>query len=156
MTYSCTGSAIKRGMPLGRHRAVGELPSPPWAWAAMLSSCTFRYSRVSRACCAGPHALVGSNLIAWPRRRGLMASHWPFQLGYFASSAAPAPPIVSTSAAANTNAAVELRYDMSIPPLRLSDRLVAIDANIHATMNRIHRRSGAWNDVTGSIPLPPA
>src|SRR5260221_14070073 len=82
----------------------------------MLSSWTFRYSDVSGACCAGPHALVGSNFIAWPPRRGLMASHWPFQLGYFASSAARAPPIVSMSAAANANAPVELRYNMSILP----------------------------------------
>src|SRR5712671_7908105 len=103
----------------------------------MLSSWTFWYSGVSGACCAGPHALVGSNLIAWPPRRGLMTSHWPFQLGYFASSAARAPPIVSISAAANANALAELRYDITYPPLRC--RLLDRDRrNIHAAADRIH------------------
>src|SRR5712671_2951254 len=93
----------------------------------MLSSWTFWYSGVSGACCAGPHALVGSNLIAWPPRRGLMTSHWPFQLGYFASSAARAPPIGSISVTANANAPAELRYDIHILP-RVIACLIAIDA----------------------------
>src|SRR6516165_11341523 len=101
----------------------------------MLSSWTCRYSGVSGACCAGPHALVGSNLIAWPPRRGLMGSHWPFQLGYLASSAACAAPMVTTSAAANANAPVELRYDISILPCGLLDR---DRRNIHAAASRIH------------------
>jgi hypothetical protein len=57
----------------------------------------------SAACCAGPKALFGSNLTLWPPRRGLMVSHWPFQLGYFASLAACAPPTITISAAAATN-----------------------------------------------------
>src|SRR6202049_5139768 len=97
----------------------------------MLSSSTFRYSGVSGACCAGPHGLVGSNLIAWPPRRGLTVSHWPFQLGYFASSAARATPIVSASAAASANAqknaALELRCNMVILPA-LPACLIAMDA----------------------------
>src|SRR5260370_2574802 len=118
----------------------------------MLSSWTFWYSDVSGACCAGPHALVGSNLIAWPPRRGLIGSHWPFQLGYFASSAARAPPIDSISATANAHAPVELRYDIKYPPprCRLLDRN---RRNIHATANRIHRRRGAWNVPGGFSPL---
>src|SRR5712671_662319 len=95
----------------------------------MLSSWTFWYSGVSGACCAGPHALVGSNLIAWPPRRGLMTSHWPFQLGYFASSAARAPPIVSISAAANANAPVKPWYDMRRLPCVVAC-LIAIDATL--------------------------
>src|SRR5437660_5337448 len=95
----------------------------------MLSSWTFRYSGVSGACCAGPHALVGSNLIAWPPRRGLIGSHWPFQLGYFASSAARAPPIDSISATANANAPAELRYDIKYILPCVVACLIAIDAN---------------------------
>src|SRR6266851_5983006 len=93
----------------------------------MLSSWTFRYSGVSGACCAGPQALVGSNLIAWPPKRGLMASHSPFQLGYFASSAACAPPIIAIIAAANAKAAVELRYTISFLPCMIVC-LIAMDA----------------------------
>src|SRR5260370_33259653 len=92
----------------------------------MLSSWTFWYSDVSGACCAGPHALVGSNLIAWPPRRGLIGSHWPFQFGYFASSAARAPPIDSISAMANANAPVELWYDIHVLPCAVAC-LIAID-----------------------------
>src|SRR6266700_5445736 len=96
----------------------------------MLSSWTFWYSGVSGACCAGPQALVGSNLITWPPRRGLMVSHWPLQLGYFASSAACAPPIVAVSAAANANAPVKLGYDMlSLPAFRIAC-LIAIGATL--------------------------
>jgi hypothetical protein len=43
-----------------------------------------------------------------------MAIHWPFQLGYFGSSAARAPPIVAASTAASTNAPVELAHHMTI------------------------------------------
>src|ERR1700724_2294002 len=96
----------------------------------MLSSRTFWYSGVSGACCAGPHGLVGSNLIAWPPRRGLTVSHWPFQLGYFASSAARATPIVAvTAASANApkNTALEVRCNMVILPA-LSACLIAMDA----------------------------
>src|SRR6266852_4760600 len=93
----------------------------------MLSSWTFRYSGVSGACCAGPHALVGSNLIAWPPRRGLMGSHWPLQLGYFASSAACARPMVTNTATANANARAKLRYDIKSPPCVVAC-LIAIDA----------------------------
>src|SRR5260370_1434933 len=93
----------------------------------MLSSWTFWSSDVSGACCAGPHALVGSNLIAWPPRRGLIGSHWPFQFGYFASSAARAPPIDSISAMANANAPVELWYDIHVLPCVVAC-LIAIDA----------------------------
>ena len=50
-------------------------------------------------------------------------THWPFQLGYFASSAARAPPIVTIIAVASARAPVELRYDMSSPPCIFSNRL---------------------------------
>src|SRR5262249_14839955 len=38
----------------------------------------------------------------WPPNGGLMASHWPFQLGYFASSHARATPVGNDSAARRT------------------------------------------------------
>src|SRR5579863_809575 len=69
----------------------------------MLSSWTFWYSGVSGACWAGPNGLLGSNLTPWPPSRGLIASHWPFQFGYFGASAACAAPIDAITAA-NTNA----------------------------------------------------
>src|SRR5438477_10601710 len=80
----------------------------------MLSSKTFWYSGVSGASCAGPEALVGSNFMIWllAPRGGLIAFHSPFQLGYFASSAARAPPIAVISAAASARIPVELRYNM--------------------------------------------
>src|SRR5580700_4683835 len=109
--YSIVGVDIMLGMPPGMHLAWSrKLPCPPLAWSAMLSSWIFLYSGVSGASCAGPKALYGSNLIDWPPRRGLTVSHWPLQLGYFASAAcAPlvAPPMVIISAAASANAPVE-------------------------------------------------
>src|SRR5258707_12746100 len=69
----------------------------------MLSSRTFLYSGVNGACCAGPAALVGSNFTGdWPPNGGLMASHWPFQFGYFASSHARASAVGNDSAARRT------------------------------------------------------
>jgi hypothetical protein len=41
-----------------------------------------------------------------------MAIHWPFQLGYFGSSAARAPHAAAIRLAASANLQVELRYDM--------------------------------------------
>src|SRR5262249_32283268 len=118
--------------------------------SAMLSSWTFLYSGVSGACCAGPHALVGSNLIAWPPKRGLMGSHWPFQLGYFASSAARAPPIDSISATANANAPVELRYAIHVLPCVVAG-LIAIDAR--HSRDRRQDTPKAWRrERSGLLP----
>src|SRR5258708_19005797 len=58
-----------------------------------------------------------------------MATHCPFQLGYFASSAARAPPIVAASTAANTNTPAELPYSMMNLPA-WSRVLIALDALI--------------------------
>src|ERR1700674_5510629 len=144
--YSCAGADIMLGMPPGMHFAwSAKLPCPLLAWSAMLSSWIFWYSGVSGACCAGPKALVGSNFTRWPPRRGLIASHWPFQLGYFASLAACTPPIVTNSAAASANAPVELPYNIMLLP-ELSDSLLDRDG-IHLK-TRIHRLRRVWNDST--------
>src|ERR1700681_1010542 len=121
MMYASVGTDIMLGMPPGMHMAWSrKLPCPPWAWSAMLSSWIFLYSGVSGASCAGPKGLYGSNLIDWPPRRGLTVSHWPLQLGYFASAAcAPltiAVDAVPISAAASAATPVELPYDMIILP----------------------------------------
>src|SRR6266700_1575544 len=98
----------------------------------MLSSRTFWYSGVSGACCAGPQALFGSYFITWPPRRRLMACHWPFQFGYFASSAARTPPIVMVNAAASAIAAgpMELWFDMALLPAVRLFCLIAMGQNI--------------------------
>src|ERR1700722_11189347 len=125
----------------------------------MLSSWTFWYSGVSGACWARPHALVGSNLMAWPPRRGLMTSHWPFQLGYFASSAALAPAVIISAAASATTTAfapVELRSNMKSLLAFLRIALVGRDKRpTAATASRIHRRHGAGNGGLGFTPISP-
>src|SRR6202521_3139440 len=142
--YSCAGADIMLGMPPGMHFAwSAKLPCPLLAWSAMLSSWIFWYSGVSGACCAGPNALVGSNFTPCPPRRGLIASHWPFQLGYFASLAARAPPIVIISAAASTNVPVELRYNMIFLPAFSDSFLMAMDATFSS--NRIYHLHRTWN-----------
>src|SRR5262249_62283462 len=91
----------------------------------MLSSSTFWYSGVSGASWARPQALVGSNLMACPPRRGLMASHCPFQLGYFISAAASKLTgrvvAIEAGASAPTNASArdpaERRCDLLLLPL---------------------------------------
>src|ERR1700722_1364314 len=114
----------------------------------MLSSWTFWYSGVSGACCARPHALVGSYLMAWPPRRGLMTSHWPLQLGYFASSAALTADVVVSaiaSAAANATAPVMRRSNM-ISLLRFAFLLRDRDErDVCPRRDRIHRLHAVWN-----------
>src|SRR5580704_427509 len=99
-----------------------KLPCPPLAWSAMLSSWIFWYSGVNGACWAGPNALVGSYLTPWPPSRGLIGSHWPFQLGYFISAAGA--PTVAVSAAASTSAPIELplRHDIAVSPCTAEGR----------------------------------
>src|SRR5262245_55567111 len=76
----------------------------------MLSSSTFWYSGVSGACWPGPQGLVGSKVTRWPPRPGVMIRfHWPFQLGYFASSACAAPSVMVSAVAI---AMAELRSGM--------------------------------------------
>src|SRR5450432_1467712 len=64
--------------------------------------------------------------------RGLTVSHWPFKLGYFAPSAARAPPIVSISAAAAANTPVELPHNMMVLPALSVLCLVPNGRNSHA------------------------
>src|SRR5436190_6035746 len=62
-----------------------------------------------------------------------MVNHWPFQLGYLASSAACASPIATISAATNASAHVkrrykaELRYNMIVLPALSGSVLIAMD-----------------------------
>src|SRR5580700_1317364 len=113
-----------------------KLPWPPRAWSAMLSWWTFWYSGVSGACCAGPNALFGSNFTPWPPSLGLIASHWPFQLGYFKPSAACALPTVTISAAASANTPAELAYVMIILPALLDSLLDRFGSFAHEKNTR--------------------
>src|SRR5262249_17935655 len=67
--------------------------------------------------------------MTWPPSRGLMVSHWPFQFGYFASSAARALlMIVSAAATATATVTVELRSTMAVlPTFRIA--FCRLDAN---------------------------
>jgi hypothetical protein len=73
-------------------------------------------------------------------------AHWPFQSGYFTSSAARAPPIViivSARVSAIPIVPVELRSNM-ISSLRVSDGLIDRGRrHVRASVNRIHGRRRA-------------
>jgi len=66
-----------------------------------------------------------------------MASHWPFQFGYFALSAACTLPIVTNSAVATTTPEIRLQQSMFSLPASLNN-LIAIGALVHA-FHKIHR-----------------
>src|SRR3954470_5112807 len=91
------------------------LPCPPLCWSSMLSCVILRNSSFSGAPFSSPQPLVWSN-DGCPRTPGtIILTHWPFQLGYFDSSNACAPPIVVSSAAACTRAQNEPRKGMAVP-----------------------------------------
>jgi hypothetical protein len=88
-------------MPKPRQDAPSQSKNPPSRWALRLASNTAWYSGVSGASCPLPQGLFGSNE-GWPATPATRCRfHWPFQSGYFPSSAATAMPKVIISAATN-------------------------------------------------------
>src|SRR5215475_3472993 len=98
-------------MPGGRQLGVELTPCPPLRWLAMPACMMAAYSSVSGACCPGPDGLVGSH----PPPPGNRV-HWPFQLGYLASSKACAAASVRASAAASAIDPIERLPSMTVLP----------------------------------------
>jgi len=90
-------------------------------------------------------------------------SHWPFQSGYFASSAACATPTVTISAAASPNAPVEPRCNMIMLPALADHSADRHGRHVDAAVNRIHRSVSSceaeWRNALcllrpTSVPMP--
>jgi hypothetical protein len=77
-----------------------------------------------------------------PPKIGFTAPHWPFQSGYFASSAARAPPRVNISATASADTPVELRYDMIVFPRCRTARVIELDRLLGIANSKVARPKG--------------
>jgi len=74
----------------------------PWLGRPCCLPGPFDTPALTGPACAGPAALVGSNLPVFGLQWRIDASHWPFQLGYFASSMRAHQPVGNDSAARRT------------------------------------------------------